>query len=414
MKFIDIKYQPEKGKCFLGAPSLVRLPDGALLVSHYYCGEGAARSRQGKDNLTSIYRSEDEGQTWENIAHISDHWGAMFFVHNDAVYSLGRVHPFGSIVIRRSNDGGYSWTNPTDSRHGFLFQADPNGKDPKYHGESQLTVFNGRVYKSVENKTSDIQGFCDFKSGVLSASLDSDLLNADSWTLSNFVDMNPEQWIPDFDQYEDVSYGNHGWGWLEGAVVPSPDGRLFNILRAQSPLRKWEGHGPSSEDIGFNQERADACENSDHAIMLEISENGKRQTLDPKTALIDFPGGGIGRFIIRRDPVTGLYLSLVNRSPDAANKFHYWRNILSLSCSRDLIHWQLAGKILEDDSGLSMAQSREMTGFQYPDWLISGDDIYYICRTSYRGSHNAHDANRITFHVLKNFRDKLKNRSVLQ
>ena len=61
-----------------------------------------------------------------------------------------------------------------------------------------------------------------------------------------------------------------------------------------------------------------------------------------------------------------------------------------------------------------MAQSREMTGFQYPDWLISGDDIYYICRTSYRGSHNAHDANRITFHVLKNFRDKLKNRSVLQ
>jgi hypothetical protein len=46
--------------------------------------------------------------------------------------------------------------------------------------------------------------------------------------------------------------------------------------------------------------------------------------------------------------------------------------------------------------------------FQYPDWVIEGDDMLVASRTAFDdgegGAHRAHDANYLTFHRFKNFR----------
>jgi hypothetical protein len=66
----EVKYQPEKTLTFLGSPSLVRLPDGVLVASHDYFGPGCPRNHEAEESLTSIYRSEDNGQSWVNVTHV--------------------------------------------------------------------------------------------------------------------------------------------------------------------------------------------------------------------------------------------------------------------------------------------------------------------------------------------------------
>jgi len=407
MFFTEIKYQPEKGGCYLGSPSIVRLTDGALLVSHDYFGRGAPRGDAGENGLTSVYRSEDNGATWHNISHVMNLFWPSLFTHNDAVWLLGCSHEYGSIVIRRSDDGGFSWTHPTDARNGMLFASGPGRECPNYHcAPVPVVVHHGRIYRAFEDNATGAWP-SGFHSCVISAPVNANLLDATSWTMSNKLSFK-QTWIPDRKQYEQSSYGNRGWGWLEGNIVITPDDRLVNILRLHAPLKKWPGHEDSDTDIGFNQERADACEDSDQAAVVEVSANGSRLRFNPDKGRIYFPGGGIGKFTIRRDPITGMYLSIVNRTSDTATKFKFWRNVLSLAVSADLYHWRIACKLLEDDSGLSSADSRSLSGFQYVDWIFDGDDLLFAARTAYRGAHSAHDSNRITFHRLNDFRDRIK------
>jgi hypothetical protein len=51
----------------------------------------------------------------------------------------------------------------------------------------------------------------------------------------------------------------------------------------------------------------------------------------------------------------------------------------------------------------------EYHAFQYVDWLVEGDDIIFTSRTAYDdglgGAYRFHDANFLTFHRIKNFRN---------
>jgi len=50
----------------------------------------------------------------------------------------------------------------------------------------------------------------------------------------------------------------------------------------------------------------------------------------------------------------------------------------------------------------------EFHAFQYPDWLVDGEDLLVASRTAYDdgqgGARRAHDANFLTFHRFHNFR----------
>jgi hypothetical protein len=369
----EVAYQHPATQTYLGSPSLIRLPNGDLLAKHDYYGPDCPRNHEGEEFLTSLYRSRDDGRTWANVTHIAGSYWSSLFLHRGALYLLGTSQQYGSIVISRSQDSGNTWTLPHDAHNGLLFQGGPYREPPNYHtAPMPVLCANGRLYRAFED--------CDpcvwptgFRALTLSVDVQADLLEAANWRMSNKLAFDPA-WLPP------------GWGrldrpgWLEGNMVQSPDGALWDILRFNSrPL-------------------------VDKAAMVQVSAEGAVVRFDPATGFIDLPGG-MSKFSIRQDAATGWYLTLsnTNTEPDSPTQ----RNVLSLHASRDLRHWVPVTDLLRDDSPLSHEDSLRLTGFQYVDWQFDNDDLIYLVRTAYQGAHNYHDANRITFHRLERFRSLL-------
>ena len=371
MTWHEVKYQPELTKTYLGSPSILRLPDGALLASHDYFGlKGCPKNHEAEESLTSIYRSEDDGITWVNITHIMNCYWSSLFSHRGSIYILGTSQQYGSIFIRRSDDGGFTWTHPADENSGLLFPGGRFRVAPNYHcAPVPVLEHDGRLYKAFEDADPPVHG-PSFHSCVVSAPVDDDLLVAKNWTISNKIPFDPA-WIP------------RDWEaparpcWLEGNIVVAPNGELWNVLRLNArPM-------------------------VNRAVIVKVHEAGSRISFDPERGFIDFPGGG-SKFTIRHDTQTGLYLSLVNNVTNPA--WPSQRNILSLSVSDDLVNWRVVTTLMLDRSGLTPEDSAHLTGFQYVDWQFDGDDIIYLVRTAYRGAIRYHDSNRIIFRKLRDFR----------
>ena len=370
----EVKYQPELAKTYLGSPSILRLPDGAMLASHDYFGlPNCPRNHEDEESLTSIYRSEDDGATWMNITHIMNCFWSSLFSHQGSTYILGVSQQYGSIVIRRSDDGGFTWTHPADAKSGMLFSGGPFREAPNYHcAPVPVLEHSGRLYKAFEDADPPVHG-PSFHSCVVSAPVDADLLDATNWTISNKIAFNPV-WIPSDWRPPDRPC------WLEGNIVVAPNGELWNILRLNaSPM-------------------------VNRAVIVKVEDAGRQISFDPASGFIDFPGGGT-KFTIRFDHRTSKYIALVNNvtNPDWSRQ----RNILSLSVSDDLINWRIVRRLMQDGSGLMAQDSARLTGFQYVDWQFDGDDIIYLVRTAYRGAIRYHDSNRIIFRRLHNFRARL-------
>ena len=79
------------------------------------------------------------------------------------------------------------------------------------------------------------------------------------------------------------------------------------------------------------------------------------------------------------------------------------RNTLAITSSPDLTDWAVRSIVLYHPD---VAKH----GFQYVDWLFEDSDMIAVSRTAYddeRGdAHNQHDANYLTFHRIKHFRQR--------
>lgn len=375
MHFNQIKYQDAATKSYVGSPGIIRLQDGDLLASHDYFGPGCPRNHENEEHLLSLYRSSDDGATWSNLTHVAGQYWSSLFAHRGALYLFGVSQQYGSVVIRRSDDAGNTWTHPMDERSGLLFRGGPYRENPNYHcAPVPVLVKDGWLYRAFEDCI-DAQWGVGFQSCVVACPEDAELLDARNWLMSNRVPFD-RAWLPaDWPPLERP-------GFLEGNVVAAPDGEIYNILRCNSiPV------------VG-------------KAVMLRViherTSAGTEGSLHQEFArIIDFPGG-MSKFTIRRDCVSGLYLTISNNNTDPG--YANQRNVLSLHSSDDLIHWTHRRTLLEDDLGLPWEQSIRLTGFQYVDWQFDGDDIIYLVRTAYDGAHNFHDANRLTFHRLEDWR----------
>lgn len=362
---VVIDYSPASSGIYIGSPTIAVLPNGDYLAAH---DEFGPKSTEHTSAITRVFRSSDKGRTWEPIATIDGAFWSTLFVHRGDVYLIGPNHHYGDFVIRRSRDGGKSWTSPVDAQSGLLLEG-------QYHcAPMPVIVHDGRLWRAVEDAGGGKAWGKRFRAMMVSAPVDADLLNAKNWTASNYVSRDPD-WL-----------GGDFRGWLEGNAVVTPDGNIVDILRV------------------------DAEPQSAIAAIVQISDDGTKATFDPETGFIKFPGGS-KKFTIRHDKKTDLYWTLTNYiSPwDKAGNPASIRNTLALMSSPDLRNWTVRSIVLYHPDTSHHA-------FQYVDWLFDGKDLIVASRTAaddgQGGAHNAHDANYLTFHRIEDFRKLTMDDSV--
>lgn len=345
---------PASRRRYIGSPTIAILPNGDYVAAHDEFGPG---STEKKLALTRVFKSEDRGQTWQRIATIKGAFWSTLFVHRKRLYLLGTDKEYGHLVIRRSSDGGETWTKPVDGKTGLL------RSDYQYHcAPVPVVEHDGRLWRGIERRFPPKDWGTTFQAGMMSIPAGADLLHAESWTLTNFLS-SERTW-----NHNDMG------GWLEGNAVVDPNGDMVDVLRV------------------------DTVSMAEKAAIVRIDQDGKTASFDAMDGFVPLPGGA-KKFTIRFDPTSGYYWSLASDAPDDPTKKTpgSFRNRLVLIRSRDLRSWEIRSTVLSHPDVTKH-------GFQYVDWQFDGDDLIALCRTAYNGAHNYHDANYLTFHRVSDFR----------
>ncbi len=336
---IVIDHEPAEGRRYIGSPSIAILRDGSYVASHDFFGPG---STQGVSGVTRVFRSGDRGRTWQRTAELENQFWSNLFVHRGALYLMGTSCEYGRIVIRRSKDGGRTWTEPA-----FL-TAEPN-----YHtAPVPVAVYRGRIWRAFEFHPPGPWGF--FQALALSAPEKADLLDPRSWRIMErlpFPANAPE--------------GRH---WLEGNLVIGPKAELLDILRV---------------------------DNVEKAALTRVEPDG----LDFE-GMVDFPGGA-KKFTIRYDRKSKLYWALVNPAPGVPNPASV-RNTLALLSSPDLREWRVRKTIVSHPDSIRHAFQYADWQFEGEDLVVVSRTAF---DDEEGGAPRGHDANFLTFHRVERFRE---------
>jgi len=362
---VVVDYIQASTKTYIGSPSICILENGDYVASHDHFGPSSTENQQA---LTAVLKSSSKGKSWRKISEINGQFWSNLFVHRNILYIMGTWKQYGNLIIRRSLDGGITWSEPTNNTTGLL-------REGEYHtAPMPMVIHNGRLWRAVENAKSYTTDWGKrFSAMVISAPVDADLLNSASWTTTNC--------LPYDSTYLDGKFG----GWLEGNAVVTPDGKMIDFLRV-----------------------ATSEKGRDIAAIVNISEDGRTASFDSATGFIDFIGGA-RKFSIRYDEKSKYYWTIANMISDEYSNMDAGsvRNTLVLKSSSDLKTWTV-NQIL-----LNYPEVKKH-GFQYVDWQFDGGDIIYLSRTAYDdkfgGAHNFHDANYLTFHRIKDFRKLVKRK----
>lgn len=355
-----VAYSPSASNKYIGSPGLAKLPDGSLVASHDEFGGGSTMNTSA---VTRVFRSTDRGLTWTPAAVINGAFWSSLFVHRGALYLLGVNRQYGDVVVRRSDDGGVTWTSPGSASTGLLAGGG------QYHCAPMPVIeHGGRLWRAIERRDPASGWAPSFRAGMMSAPAGADLLDSAQWTFSNLL-QSQTSWL-----------GGKFGGWLEGNAVVDPAGDLVNLLRVDHP------------------------DHPEKAALLPVSADGLTTSFSAATGFVEMPGGA-KKFAIRHDPASNRYWSLANRVPadfQAGRHPASTRNTLSLISSPDLRAWTDHGTVLSHPD-----PTRH--GFQYVEWQFDGDDLIATSRTAFidtaGGAANYHDANHLTFHRMRGFRD---------
>lgn len=341
-----------------------------------------------KSQYTLVFRSKDDGATWEQIGNIDAMLCATLFAYNNQLYLLGLYRPSGISVTQTMGICGTSdptaetvtWSSVSTMTVDFI-------KKSGHCSTTPVLIANGRIYKAFED--SNIWALEDNKYGpkkafVLSCDLNDDILDGSNWIASNYITITAD-WV--MEQIGTTTTAHHGTPTLEGNMVQGTDGKIYNILR-------------------LNCEPANG-----YAIRLELSADGTTLSYPTENATIEFPGGE-NKFNIRYDATTGYYLALVNN-----NTAPYWpmqRNVLSLTASKDLVNWEVVETILVDRTMLNFDVSMAIHGFQYVDWCIDGEDIVFAVRETMGESNYFHNGYELTFYRISDYRTNILQAQIQQ
>ena len=336
---------------YLCSPSLVRHPDGFLLASmDLFAGNHP-------QNLTLIFRSDDDGKTWHYVSELMPcFWGKMF-IHKGELYMLSCSTEYGDLLIGKSTDGGKTFSAPVTLLRG---SNGKHGNAGVHKNPQNIMYYGGRIYETLEWGTwsNRVYGHAAM---VMSCDENDDLLVPENWSFTE-----PRPFAHFTEELQNLPL--HAMT-IEGTLVIDRENKLLNIMR----FGKYQT-----------------------ALVYGVD------TEDPEAQLsflrcMKFPAN-YSKFMIKYDKISDAYYSVGTRVYDPEHVSD--RNLLSLLCSKDLENWTVVCDLLDFRSG-----DREKIGFQYVDFEFEGNDIIFLCRTALNNAHNFHDANYSTFHTIKNFRD---------
>lgn len=358
---VVVAHQPAASGKYIGSPSICILPDGAYLAAHDFFGKG------NPENESVIYRSDNKGKSWEKIAQLRQFWSVLF-VHKGDVYFMGPAKANGDIVIRRSADGGFTWSEPEDERSGIILRG-------QFHcAPTPVIEQKGRLWRTFEDASGGTEWPKRYGAFMLSAAIDADLLQAASWRKTNAVGF-------------DSTYLNNTFkGWLEGNAVAGPKGHILDVIRVHTLSKEQE-----------------------YIALIDIDKNGNIASFNPAAGFVALSGGS-KKFTIHYDKTTKRYWTIVNYVLPAYKgivQLDRVRNTQVLCSSKDLQQWQYHQIILNH-------ADYTVHGFQYVDWTFDGKDIILLSRTAYDdadgGAQNYHNTNYMTFHRIEDFRRLKKER----
>lgn len=336
---------------YLCSPSLVKHPDGFLLASmDVFAGNYP-------QNLTLIFRSDDNGETWHYVSELMPcFWGKMF-IHQGELYMLSCSTEYGDLLIGKSADGGKTFSAPVTLLRG---SNGKNGNDGVHKNPQNIMICNGRIYETLEWGSWENKEYC-HAAMVMSCDENDDLLVPENWAFTEPLKF--DYFVPELEELKKPVMT------IEGTLALSPDGELLNIMR-------------------FGKRN--------HAIAYRVNTENHDAPVEFKK-LIHFEAN-FSKFMIKYDAVSRKYYSVATRlyenSPDNA------RNLLSFMSSPDLEKWDVVCDLMD-----YRHCNPEKYGFQYADFEFDGDDIIYLCRTAMNNPHNYHDSNYSTFHRIEKFRD---------
>ncbi|MBQ0125135.1 MAG: exo-alpha-sialidase [Clostridiales bacterium] len=339
---------------YLCSPCVIRHPDGFLLASMDVFGAGTPQ------NLSLIFRSDDNGKTWHYVSELFPcFWGRMF-IHRGELYMMACSTEYGDLLIGKSTDGGKTFSMPT-----VLLRGSCHSKVAGVHKNPQPPViYGGRIYMTLEWGSWGEKFY--HAAMVASADENADLCDSASWSFSEPVLYDPE--------WKGVAQGR-SCGNIEGTLCVFPDGKLYNVMRYDMTK----------------------CTPS-YGLVLAYKVNTK----DPEAPLeyshpIKLPGNH-SKFTIRYDDVSGYYYTIICRITGVGHECD--RNLVSLMRSRNAEKWETVCDLIDETD-----KDPKKIGFQYIDFLFDGDDLIWLCRTSYGEPHNFHDANYSVFHRTEKFRN---------
>ena len=348
------KYYAFAGQ-YLGSPTIVRQPDGSLLASMDVFP--AIESEQSQ-NLTLIYRSDDDGKTWHWQCELYPCMWGKLFVFKGEVYILGCSIGHGDILLGKTTDGGKSFATPVVLMRGpGLSNACGPDLDPQPPVE-----YGGRLWFNFHWGTGHIGIHYPC---VASAPVDSNILEPANWVITPPC-LYDEKW-------PGTAQGKSS-GTLEGTFAVLPDGKLYILARY--------GIFNCIPDYGM-------------VILYKVRTDDPSAPLEyVRTVSFD---GNHSKFTIIRDEESGWYYSIISRIRGSLQKKD--RNLLSLVKSPDCIQWVTALDMIDLTD-----RDPSKTGLQYVDFFLEGKKLYYVCRAAINGADNFHNTNTILFGILTDFR----------